>query len=177
LSVPWFTSGGKLTVSEFDIFPTTNAQTEVGEFHTVERAIRVSSNVKEVKTIYNGDNAGVVYLGAIFKDDEITPTQFWSRKGRAESYPLLRMAAEEELRISQKPLKIFSGSIFGNLPYLSVININNVGNKFMFIEYSYDTMTNIGSYKLLELFSSEIQDIIYKFTYDYGNTVKPTIVS
>ena len=149
----------------------------VGEFHTVERAIRVSSNVKEVKTIYNGDNAGVVYLGAIFKDDQITPTETWSRNGRLESFPILRIAAEEELRISQKPLKEFKGSIYGYIPYLSIININNVGSKFMFLEYSYDTMTNIGNYKLLELFASEIQDIIYKFTYDYGETVKPTIVS
>jgi hypothetical protein len=72
---------------------------------------------------------------------------------------------------------MFKGSVYGFVPYLAIININNVGDKFMFIEYSYDTMTNMGTYKLLELFSSEIQDIIYKFTYDYGATVKPTITS
>ena len=164
-------------ISFLDLIPNLEGRLEIGEFHTVERAIRVSSNVKEVKTIYNGDNAGIVYLGAIFKEDKVTPTETWSRKGRLESFPLLRIASEEELRISQKPLKIFTGSIYGFIPYLSVININNVGSKFMFIEYSYDTMTNMGNYKLLELFADEIQDIIYKFTYDYGNTVKPTIVS
>jgi len=176
-SVFGFGTGGTTNLLEFDLVPTVSEHAEVGEFHTVERALRVSSNVKDVKTIYNGDNAGIVYLGAIYKDDETTTAETWSRQGRLESYPLLRISAEEELRISQKPLKIFSGSIYGFIPYLSVIDINNVGDKFMFIEYSYDTMTNIGTYKLLELFSSELTDIIYKFTYDYGSTVKPTIVS
>lgn len=165
------------TISFLELTPTAGDNAEVGEFHTVERAIRVSSNVKEVKTIYNGDNAGIKYLGAIFKEDEVTSTQLWSRKGRLESYPLLRIATEEELRISQKPLKIFNGSVYGYIDYLSVISINNVGDKFMFINYSYDTMTNIGSYKFLELYASELSDLVYKFTYDYGDTVKPTIVS
>ena len=50
-------------------------------------------------------------------------------------------------------------------------------NKFVNIEYSYDTISNITTVKCLELFSAEISDLIYKFTYDYGNTVKPTITS
>ena len=47
----------------------------------------------------------------------------------------------------------------------------------MAIEYSYDTFTNTGSQKLLELFANEIPDIDYKLTLDYGETVKPTIIS
>jgi hypothetical protein len=165
------------TISRLDLKPTSGAKVEIGEFHTASRGLKVSSNVKENKTIFNGDNAGVIYLGAILKEDQTTPTTVWNRKGRFESFPLLRIAAEEELRISQKPLKIFKGSVYGQLPYLSVININNITGKFMFIEYSHDTMTNISQLKLLELYSEEVTDLIYKFTTDYGNVVKPTIVS
>ena len=43
------------------------------------------------------------------------------------------------------------------------------------IEYSYDTFSNISTIKSLELFSAEISDLVYKPTFDYGNTVKPTI--
>jgi hypothetical protein len=164
-------------INKLDFISTRVSNAEVGEFHTVSRAIRVSSNVKEVKTVFNGDSVDSLFAGAIFKEDQITPTEAWSRNGRLESYPILRIANEEEMRISQKPLKEFKGSIYGYIPYLSVININNIANKFMFIEYSYDTMTNIGTYKLLELFAPEVQDLMYKFTYDFGNTVKPTIVS
>lgn len=175
-SVPFLTTGGLLIINELDIKPTSLGENaSVGEFHTLERGTKISSNVKEVKTIYNGDNGGVLYLGAIFKQDKVTPTTTWNRKGRFESFPILQIAAEEEMRISQKPLQIFKGSVYGQIPYLSVIEIDNVTGEFMPIEYSYDTMTNISTMKLLELYSAEITDLIYKFTFDYGNVVKPTI--
>ena len=79
------------------------------------------------------------------------------------------------MRISQKPLKKFTGSTFGYVPYLSSIKIDNISGKFMPIEYSYDTFSNISTIKSLELFSAEISDLVYKPTFDYGETVKPTI--
>lgn len=167
---------GLTTINSLDLTPNVGAKAEQGEFHTVSRKEKVSSIVKENKTVYNGDNAGIVYLGAIFKEDGLTTTQNWFRKAKIESFPLLRIAAEEELRIGQKPLKLFRGSVFGFIPYLSLIDVNGVG-KFMPVDYSYDTARNITSLKLLELFSPEITDILYKFAYDYGNTVKPTITS
>ena len=130
-------------------------------------------------TPYEGEDLILEVSGngnILFKEDGITPTQTWSRSGSFENYPLLRIAAEEELRIAQKPLKVFKGSAFGFMPYFSYIDINNIEGKFFPIEYSYDTKNNITDFKLLELFSAEIPDILYKFTYDYGNTVKPTIV-
>jgi hypothetical protein len=167
---------GRTLISSLDLIPNTGDKPEIGEFHTVSRTQKVSSIVKENKSVSNGDNAGIIYLGAIYKENGLDTTQTWSRKGSFESYPLLRIAAEEELRIGQKPLKQFTGSIFGYLPYLSFIAINNLNGKFFPIEYSYDTKANIVDFKLLELYSAEIPDIMYKFTFDYGNTVKPTII-
>lgn len=191
LSLPNFLADGNLTlaimtiypnlgvteIDNIDLIPNVGDKPEIGEFHTVSRATKISSIVKENRTVYNGDNAGIVYLGAIFKEDGVTPTNTWFRKGKFESFPLLRIAAEEELRIGQKPLKVFRGSVFGEIPYMSLIDINNIQGKFLPIEYSYDTKANITNLKLLELFCPEISDIIYKFTFDYGNTVKPTIKS
>ena len=174
-----FTSpeGGTLTLNTFELSPTTNAKTEIGEFHTASRATKISSIVKENNTVYNGDNLGIVYLGAILKEDGITTTSNWFRKNFFESKPILRIASEDQLRISQKPTKVFSGDLYGFLPYLCVLSINGVSGVFMPIKYAYDTIENITKVKLLELFSAEISDLIYKFTYDYGQTVKPTITS
>ena len=147
----------------------------VGEFHTASRATRISSNIKDNKTIYNGDSNGFVYLGIIYKEDQNTPTTEWNRKNSYEKSQILKIAAEEELRISQKPLKIFEGSTYGQLPYLSAISINGINGLFMPIEYTYDTVTNVAKMKLLELFCTEIADLVYKLTFDYGETSKPTI--
>ena len=158
---------------------TTNSaelKTKVGEFHTVSRISKVSSIVKENKSVSNGDRSENFYLGTIFKEDGVLDTRTWSRKGSFESYPLLRIAAEDELRLGQKPLKVFSGNIFGFLPYLSFLQINSINGRFFPIEYSYDTVNNQIKLKVLELYAEEIPDIMYKFTYDYGTVVRPTIV-
>ena len=162
-------------VKSIDIVNTFAGDNKEGEFHTVQRPIKISSIIKENKEVFNGDNVGIVYNGALFKEDKITLSSYWFRGGFFESSPLLRIAAEEELRISQKPLKIFTGSVYGYLDYITVCKINNIDGKFMPIEWSYDTKNNVTSIKFLGLFAEEISDIKYEFTYDYGSTVKPTI--
>jgi hypothetical protein len=44
---------------------------------------------------------------------------------------LLRISAEE-VRISPKPLKVFTGDAYGYIDYLSVLNINNVGKVYAY---------------------------------------------
>lgn len=170
-----YPSGGVTEIESFDIIPDTGNKPEVGEFHTVERANKISTIVKDNKVVFNGDNAGLVYIGAIFKENGIDTTSLWNREKEFTSKTILQIAAEEELRISQKPLKKFTGSTFGYIPYLSVIKIDSITGKFMPIEYSYDTFSNISTIKSLELFSAEISDLVYNKTFDFGSVVKPTI--
>tara|TARA_R110000822_G_scaffold76214_4_gene183175 strand:+ start:1789 stop:4008 length:2220 start_codon:yes stop_codon:yes gene_type:complete len=162
-------------INTLDIVNTFKGNNIDGEFHTVQRSVKISSIVKENKEVLHGDNDGIVYNGAIFKEDQVSLTSSWNRKNFIGSFSILRIAAEEELRIAQKPLKIFTGDAYGFIDYLSVLNINNIGNKFMPIEYSYNTKTNVTKLKSLQLFSEEIADIKHELTLDYGTTVKPTI--
>jgi len=148
----------------------------VGEFHTVTRGTPPSSITKENQKVFNGDSRNI-FIGAIYKSDKTTPTTQWTRKNRFEKKPLLKISAEDDLRIQSAPVKLFSGDIYGQIPYLSVISINNVFGLFMFIEYSYDIKENILSGKMMQMYNNELGDILYDFSYDYGNnTIKPTIV-
>ena len=167
-------TGSTTLIKALDIIPSQSSNKAIeGEFHTVERANRVSSIVKPNQTVYNGDNPSQVYNGTIF-DENLDPTALWSRKNSALKQPLLQIAAEEELRIAQRPTKIFRGDFYGYIPYLSLVTINNIA-KFMFLEWSYNTSTNVTTAKQLELFVADVPDIVYKYSIDYGNTVKPTI--
>jgi hypothetical protein len=59
---------------------------------------------------------------------------------------------------------------------MSVITIDNITGLFMPIEYDYDYKTNKSQVKLLEFYNTDIADIQYTISPDYGNnTVKPTI--
>lgn len=163
-------------VKSMELINTFAGNNIVGEFHTVSRSVSVSSIVKESKSVSIGDNETTVYQGAIYKGDTSNLTDVWFRIGKTESKPILRIAAEDNLRIAQRPLKLFSGSFYGYSPYLSVYSINKISGKFMPISYSFDTFQNIVNVRLLELHSPELNSIDYIKTEDYGETVKPTIV-
>jgi len=154
-----------------------NYDGKVGEFHTIQRNNAPSSIVKENQEVYNGDSISDVFIGAIYKSDKTSLTTIWTRKDKLEEKSLLQISAEDDMRIQQKPVKMFLGDIYGEVPYLSIIEINNINGLFMFVEYSYDTDTNITSGKLQQYFTDEVADLNYKLTFDYGNTVKPSIRS
>jgi hypothetical protein len=146
-----------------------------GEFHTVTRSQPPSSITKENQKVFNGDGIDIL-IGSIYKSDEETLTSLWSRKDKFENLPLLGISAMDDLRIQSNPIKLFSGSIYGQIPYMSVITIDNITGLFMPIEYDYDYKTNKSQVKLLEFYNTDIADIQYTVSSDYGNnTIKPTI--
>jgi hypothetical protein len=170
-----FGMGQPTEINKIDV--TDASQTEngiVGTFYTVSRVNPPSSITKENQTVFNGDSTSLL-IGSLYKADKTTLTTYWNRAGFIENKPILLISAEDDLRVQRNAIKIFSGGIFGLLPYLSIISINNVLGKFMFTNYSYDLMTNKMSAKLTQLYQDEVGDIEFLITPDYGNTVKPTI--
>lgn len=147
----------------------------VGEFHTVTRFEPPSSITKENQKVFNGDGNGIL-IGSLYKSNQITLTNEWTRKNKIESLPLLGISAMDDLRIQSNPIKVFSGNVFGEIPYMSVITIDNVDGLFMPIEYDYDYKSNKSQIKLLQFYNTDIADIQYVISPDYGNsTIKPTI--
>jgi hypothetical protein len=147
----------------------------VGEFHTVTRSQPPSSITKENQKVFNGDGISSL-IGSIFKDDLSTLTSAWTRKNKFENLPLLAISAMDDLRIQSNPIKVFTGDVYGYIPYFSVVTIDNIVGLFMPIEWDYDYKNNITKVKLLQFYNTDIADIQYTISPDYGNnTVKPTI--
>lgn len=167
----------EVTYADIQNNATVSTSGSVGEFHSAQRQNRPSSISTETKTIFNGDSPSLIYEGAIWKADTETPTSLWFRKDKTESKAILQIAVEDILRVHQRPQKIFTGDIYGYLPYLSIISINNLEGKFLPLEWSFDASRNTTSVKLLQLFGEELNDINYNLTLDYGNTTKVTITS
>ena len=169
-------SRGISKVSYINIFDNENQkQVIVGEFHTVTRSQPPSSITKENQKVFNGDGVASL-IGSIYKDDLVTLTTFWSRKNKFENLPLLGISAMDDLRIQSNPIKVFTGDVYGYIPYFSVVTIDNVVGLFMPIEWDYDYKNNITRLKLLQFYNTDIADIQYTISPDYGNnTIKPTI--
>ena len=147
-----------------------------GEFHTVSRTDPPSSITKENQTVFNGDG-DLTLIGTIYKEDLETPTENWTRKNKFETLPLLGISAMDDLRIQSNPIQVFSGSVYGEIPYMSVVAIDNINGLFMPIEYDFNYKTNTSeNIKLLQFYNTDLADIVYEVSSDYGNnTIKPTI--
>ena len=173
---PNVTASGSLQLTEVTVTNTTTSTTVLeGEFHTVQREDKPSAKVKDIKEVATGDNPSDIYEGTLYKSDSVTPTETWLRKGIVESKPLLQIMGEETLRMSQSISRVFSGDVFGHFNYMSVVTINGLSGKFMVIAYDYDTKSNIVSAIFKQIYGGELTDIDYEKTFDYGETVKPTI--
>jgi hypothetical protein len=115
--------------------------------YTGRRTGRTSTNVKSNVTVYNGDSGSDLFVGTIYKADADTPTDKWSRYyfdnignivSFNESLEVLEINAEDNLRISPRPMYIFEGDFKGYMEYMEVVSIDGLTNKkFQFIKYSY----------------------------------------
>lgn len=115
--------------------------------YTGRRKSRTSTVTKANETVYNGDSKSDLYVGTIYKKDADTPTEKWYRAGRTESKELLEINAEDNLRLSPRPMFVFEGDLYGNsggfIPYLSVISINGIPGKYQPVNWSFQTNTGV----------------------------------
>ena len=176
----YFTPSGNAEIKEVQITLNGNDPNLKGENHTFQIIDKPSTKIEKTKEVFNGDNDSDIYVGTIYKSDETTPTETWTR-GDHVFKPILQIMGEERMKMYAKPLRVFSGDVFGYIDYLCVISIDGLDNVlFMPIEYDYNAETNITKLKLKQILNNQLpdstySDIDYQLTFDYGNVVEPTI--
>tara|TARA_R110000764_G_scaffold33974_1_gene76003 strand:- start:159 stop:2069 length:1911 start_codon:yes stop_codon:yes gene_type:complete len=175
-------NSGNVEIRELSLTPLATEDNIDGENHTFQIIDKPSTKIEKTKEIFNGDNPSDVYVGTIYEEDEVTPTELWYRNETfVRLIPLLRIMGEERMTMYAKPLRVFSGDVYGYINYLSVISISGIdGVLFMPIEHDYDALNNTTKLKLKQilntpLITSVFNKIDYKLTLDYGNVVEPTI--
>lgn len=145
--------------------------------YTIEKAENYTPATDDVKKVLNGDVADATYYSTIYKNDQTTPTETWNRNGVTELKPILRIMVEDRIRMGWNPRIMFEGDVFGFVPLFSIININNVKEKMLPVNWVYDAYNNVTTLKNVELLNYDFQDdeVLYAQTEDYGETVKPKI--
>lgn len=150
-----------------------------GREYTAQRTQKLSTVTKQNITVYNGDSVSDLIIGTIFKSDADTATTKWYRDTLSEFKELLEINAEDNLRVSPRPMALFEGDVYGYIPFLSVIyNDFFIGKKFQPLEWSYNFNTDTLRLNSKE-FSSillEPTDFTVNVTNNYGDETKVTIV-
>ena len=166
----------RFIVNSIEVIPAEGSNIK-GEFHTAQRLTRISSVTKADKTVSVGDSISDIYYGTLYKENG-DPTTVWSRTDRTESLGILQIMVEDNLRISPRPMVLFTGDVFGYFPYLSKVLINNINGKFQISKYSYECKDNINRADFKEFASDYLlpADFRYEMVYDYGNETKVTVI-
>jgi len=165
-----------VTINQLSLVPEGDRLRKEGENHTFQRTLKPSSKIKDIKKVFNGDNPSQIYFGTIYKADQTTPTENWTRYGASETKPILRIMGEERMKMYATPLQVFSGDVYGYFNYLSLVTINGLTGKFMPTRYQYNAFDNTTSLILTEVLNTDIlSDVEYLNTPDYGEVVEPTI--
>lgn len=151
-----------------------------GESHTANRIENTSAVVDSEDNVYVGDNDGEIYIGAI-EDVNGENSQLWSKEDAAvldlsKQFPVLNWLVRDRLTISSGNSTVFSGGIYGYLPYLGVLSINNVTGIFMTTEYRWDTLRNTIEAEHQRIFTDDIySQVTVDFNLESDNVVRPAI--
>lgn len=186
---------GVSVIYSVNVTGSNQSQTKGIEYLGRQTAIK-STNVKSNVTVYNGDSITDLFVGTIFKSDSDTPTDLWTRFEYDPSFvvipygdnaPILAINAEDNLRISPRPMLIFEGDFKGYIDYMSVVTIDgfnktegpeDVPRKFQFIKWSYDYSKDITKAVLKEFESRVFDDNEFTIkTYEnFGSESKVTLI-
>lgn len=190
--------GGLFGVGAVELSASTTGNIKSKDY-TGRRLQKTSTAVKSNVTVYNGDSGSDLFVGTIYKSDSDTPTTTWNRfeyvnvgggwdkVDYVEAKEILEINAEDNLRISPRPMTIFEGDFKGYIPYLTYVTIdkfkfNNgselVDKKFQFTKYSYSfdydiTKCTLKEYSNVNLIPTEFKVTIKE---NYGNEAKVTLL-
>lgn len=175
---------GDFIIRSINVIPNDSGNIKGRDF-TAQRLKRISTVTKPNTTLYNGDSVSDLFVGTIYKNDADTPTDKWFRLNDPNGSStglreLLSLNAEDNLRMSPRPMIIFEGDVCGYLPFISYIKIDgHDGNVFQPTAYSFNTEKGILRLTSREFSSEYIQkDIDFRVDAknNYGNETKVTIV-
>ena len=98
-------------------------------------------------------NAGTVYISTIYESDASTPAKNgYSGPTLNFPEPLNSVAATDAMILQSKVAKIFQGDIYGFVPLLSRVNVNNVSGIFSISSWEWNAFDNIIQLELYEVF-------------------------
>lgn len=150
-----------------------------GESHTAKRIDGNATAIIDTSDdIYSGDNPD--YIGGV-NDINNEATLFWYKKingviDETKQYPVLNWLVRDRLTISSGNSTIFTGTIYGYVPYTGKFSINNIEGVFMMIKYTYDLLNNTTDCEFERVFTDDVSDSIeYDYALEGENVVRPAI--
>lgn len=149
-------------ISDINIGAISQQQVEIQQSETTARKLEDPSPVViEPQISQLGDasfpdgdlfDAGTVYISTIYETDSTTPAKNGYRSGNLFPQPLNTVAATDALILQSQVSRIFKGKVYGYIPPMARIQINNQPGLYVVTNYSWDAFENITELELYQVF-------------------------
>lgn len=146
---------GQTLLYDLKLTPTSEQKKIVSETHTSKNNVTYTTNPSEI-TVLNGESKFRWALGTIFQTDGINTTTAWRRKGETLYSQLLQIKAYDTLRLYQKPMRKYEGTVYGYFDFFSIFTLTHLGGKFIPISAKYNMRTNKTSLVLIEVTDAQL---------------------
>lgn len=163
-----------ITLHEADILPST--QDITGNSTIAQRTDTTAVQSEKYELYANTDENNVANNTIVYLANELPITQVVDKLSDDSNWRKLAYVHARNKTILNKTKKYFTGDFWNFFEPHQLVGINDLENalRYRVLEYSFDTYTNIGSYKLEQCLVSPPTMTIT--TSDvYANTIKPTI--
>lgn len=142
---------------------------------TVEKLENPSSVIRDKVDFIIGDNSDIQYKGSLLDMSDNTIVNGWVNEFYDLSpLPLIAISLGEMHVLRGTTSILFSGDVYGYVPYLSKVQIDGLNGSFLVVGHSFDTYNNITNLVLIDLNTSNTP---IKTTYytQYNESNNPTI--
>lgn len=134
-----------------------------GKTHDSTQPEKRSSFLVEPVTIINTNETNAYFQNNLYRlaspPETITglvPMTDWKAWGTDTYDDLLELTGRERIKAKVNPQKIFTGDIFGYIPYWSVIRYDGIDGNFVPLSYSYITTDNIIQLETVQVFNENV---------------------
>lgn len=170
------TAEKSIIVEQFAIGETETSASQ-GITFTATRNSAPSSISSEPFSALLCDGDGSPYEGSLFLNDGLTRALAY-RSALTTNYRRVWQATlEDTLSILGVVSELFTGDVYGFIPYFSRVEIDGIEGVFHIIGYKFDTYNNIITLTLYQLWEAPLVliDITFETVNNYGSTTRPTI--
>ena len=154
--------------------------TSQGVQYTAQRISKTSSYKEDArKLIISAQENDIVYLGTLLQADQSSRIEEgYITTTSAFNFPLHQKMLVDRMMLRGKAVRVFTGSIYGYVPYNSRILIDGfTGKQFVFTSQTYDTGTGITRGTMFEVVwdTNDADDVTVERRDNAGEVVEPKI--
>lgn len=135
-----------------------------GKTHDSTQPQKRSTFLNNPVTVINTNEPNAIFQNNLYRlasaPEQVTglvPMNEWKATNTPTFADLLELTGRERIRVKANPQRVFSGDVFGFVPYSSVIKYDGINGNFVPLAYNYITSENVIQLEAVQTFNENVE--------------------